>query len=145
MVLFSTKSGAAIGQLDGKRRAVASIPLGEIQTAAFSPDSTSVVVVLALADEQSLLLFIDPLAARTADRIKFPRTGRGGSIAFSRDGKLLATSSDSEILLWNTSLWRVNLGETGGGDRNGMRRPVAASSSCRFVPAASGFAIPRDA
>ena len=42
-------------------------------------------------------------------------------------------------------LWRVNLGETGGGDRNGMRRPVAASSSCRFVPAASGFAIPRDA
>ena len=42
-------------------------------------------------------------------------------------------------------VWRVNLGETGGGDRNGMRRPVAASSSCRFVPAASGFAIPRDA
>ena len=42
-------------------------------------------------------------------------------------------------------IWRVNLGETGGGDRNGMRRPVAASSSCRFVPAASGFAIPRDA
>jgi hypothetical protein len=23
------------------------------------------------------------------------------------------------------SLWRVNLGETGGGDQNGMRRPIA--------------------
>ncbi len=49
------------------------------------------------------------------------------------------------IIYYEPRLWRVNLGETGGGDRNGMRRPVAASSSCRFVPAASGFAIPRDA
>ena len=49
------------------------------------------------------------------------------------------------IIAGGCRVWRVNLGETGGGDRNGMRRPVAASSSCRFVPAASGFAIPRDA
>ena len=37
------------------------------------------------------------------------------------------------------SLWRDNLGETGGGDQNGMRRPVARSRSSRFVPQASRF------
>ena len=36
-------------------------------------------------------------------------------------------------------LWRDNLGETGGGDQNGMRRPVARSRSSRFVPQASRF------
>ena len=36
-------------------------------------------------------------------------------------------------------VWRDNLGETGGGDQNGMRRPVARSRSSRFVPQASRF------
>ena len=36
-------------------------------------------------------------------------------------------------------VWRDNLGETGGGDLNGMRRPVARSRSSRFVPQTSHF------
>ena len=38
-----------------------------------------------------------------------------------------------------TAVWRDNLGETGGGDQNGMRRPVARSRLSRFVPQASRF------
>ena len=40
---------------------------------------------------------------------------------------------------WLFALWRDNLGETGGGNLNGMRRPVARSRSSRFVQQASRF------
>ena len=50
--------------------------------------------------------------------------------------QLKARTSPDVVL---THLWRDNLGETGGGDQNGMRRPVARSRSSRFVPQASRF------